>query len=95
MKRYSVTVIMTISGTVEVDADSEEEAKEIAAQMDYDEWDEVVIDSTDTPYEPDYLTEVCDHCGNIEGQCVCECCEGCGQVNEDDCECDEDEDEDE
>jgi hypothetical protein len=79
MNRYTVNVASQISGSVEVEANTEDEALEMAGQMDYDEWDEVVIDSTDTPDDPELLAVICDECEEDEDDCICD----------DDCEDDE------
>ena len=84
--RYTVNVVSQISGSVEVEADTEDEALDKAAAMHFDEWDEVVIDSTDTPNGAEFLNTICDECGEDDVNCECEICPECGE-NEVDCVC--------
>lgn len=96
MKRYTVNVVMTISGSIEVEADTEDEAAETAANADYDEWDEVCVDNTET-HDVECLSDVCDVCDEDDEDCTCEYCETCDRLV-DDCECeydDQDEDDEE
>lgn len=91
-KRYTVNVVSQISGSVEVEADSEDEACELAGQKDYDEWDEVCIDSTETPDGAECLSIVCEVCDEDEEDCSCEYCEKCDRLV-DDCVCEPSEEE--
>lgn len=88
-KRSYVNVTAQISGGIEVEADSEDEAEEIARNADYDEWGEVCIDSTDTPDGVELLSVVCDECDEDEDDCTCEVCDQCDKLI-DDCTCVED-----
>lgn len=96
MKRYTVNVTAKMSGSVEVEAETEEEAIEKAGAMDPEEWDDSCVDDTEAT-DPDCLSELCDECEEDVDDCTCEVCDQCDRLV-DDCECDEeeeDEDEDE
>lgn len=91
-KTYSVQVTCSISGSVEVEANSEDEARDLAAGMTYLDWDEVNDNEYDTD-DVEYLSDVCETCDEDVEDCECQYCEYCDRLV-DDCDC-EDEEEDE
>lgn len=95
---YTVEYRVTIEGTIEVEADSAQDAEDKVHNGEVDVEQTGERNNENTEVQDTYRTDgtgSCDRCNFDEDDCVCEYCDTCDKFI-DDCECDEDEeDEDE
>jgi hypothetical protein len=94
---YTVEYRQVVEGTVEVEAESAQDAEDMVASGTVNLDKNGDVSSEDVEVQDTYRedgTEYCETCDNDEDDCVCEHCESCENLV-DHCECDEEDEEDE
>lgn len=71
MQVYNVHVEARITGQVEVEAETEDEARDIAEGMDTSEWDEQSYDTIEIT-DVEVMGDLCDHCRDYVESCTCD-----------------------
>jgi hypothetical protein len=94
---YTVEYRITVEGTIEVDAESAQDAEDMVNDGKIDCYADGDHSYEDTEVQDTYRTDgtsVCDTCNYDDDECICEYCDECDRLV-DDCECDEEDEEEE